>query len=72
MDLDPGTLFAALVVSTIGLSLFLYGKKQARGPQLVGGLWLMIVPAFVSGALVLGAVAAATVSAIWLAARRGL
>ena len=36
MDLSASTLFASLFVSSIGFGLFLYGKKQARIPQLVG------------------------------------
>ena len=42
MDLSPGWLFASLAVSTVGLGLFLYGKKQTRLPQFLVGLALLI------------------------------
>jgi len=33
--LTPNSLFLSLVVSTVGLGLFIYGKKQQRLPQLI-------------------------------------
>ncbi len=48
MDLRPEWLLASLLVSTVGLGFFLYGKRAARLPQLVAGLVLMIYPAFVA------------------------
>ena len=50
VDLSAGSLFASLLVSTVGLFLFLYGKKTLRFPQLSSGLVLMIFPYFVPGA----------------------
>jgi hypothetical protein len=49
MSLEPGVLFLSLVVGTIGLALFVYGKKQARWPQMAAGLVFMVYPYFVSG-----------------------
>lgn len=46
MNLDPTWLFLSLIPSGVGLALFIYGKKQARWPQLVGGLALMVYPYF--------------------------
>jgi hypothetical protein len=46
MDLDPTWLFLSLIPSGLGFVLFVYGKKQGRLPQLVGGLVLMIYPYF--------------------------
>lgn len=46
MDLSPSSLIASLVVSSIGMYLFMYGKKQLRVPQLLAGLALMIGPYF--------------------------
>ncbi len=57
MDLSAGTLLASLLVSSIGLGFFLYGKKEVRFPQLVAGLVLMIYPYFVAGPLVMWSVA---------------
>lgn len=72
MDLSAGSLFASLLVSTVGLGLFLYGKKATRIPQLVVGLALMGFPYFVSGALAMCGIGAALVGALFVALRMGL
>jgi hypothetical protein len=71
MSLDPGVLFLSLVTSGIGFVLFVYGKKQERGPQLVAGLVLMIYPYFVSGLLMNVLVGAGILGAMWLAIQQG-
>ena len=63
MNLSPAWLLSSLLVSTVGLGFFLYGKKQTRIPQLLAGIALMIEATFIpspgwmvaSGLLVLGA-----------------
>ena len=72
MDFTPGYLIATLVISTVGFSLFLYGKKQARVPQLVAGCLLMVLPYFGGGAWLLSGIATAVVGGLWAAVRRGL
>jgi hypothetical protein len=37
MSFDTSSLFASVVIGLVGLSIFLYGKKQRRAPQLVAG-----------------------------------
>ena len=37
-------IIAAFAVSTVGFSLFLFGKKQQRLPQLVVGMLMMASP----------------------------
>ena len=71
MDLSPAALIVALLVSSIGFSLFLYGKKQTRAPQLVTGIVLMILPMVAPGALLDGGIALALIVALWVAVRRG-
>ena len=71
MDLSPGTLFASLLIGAVGFGLFLYGKKQARPPQLVCGVTLMIYPYFVDGVLLMTGIAVLVLAALWLAVRRG-
>lgn len=44
MNLDSTWLFLSLIPSGIGFVLFVYGKKQGRWPQLVGGLLFMVYP----------------------------
>ncbi len=46
MDLDPVNLLVGLVVSSVGLGLFLYGRKAGRIPHIAAGIPLMIVPMF--------------------------
>jgi len=72
MNLEPGTLIAGLFVSTIGLSLFLFGKKQSRIPQLAGGLLLMGLPMCVPSPWWMSATAATVIAGVWFALRHGL
>ncbi len=44
MEMDSGTVIAGFVISTIGFSVFLYGKKQMRPVQLVTGVLMMVLP----------------------------
>jgi hypothetical protein len=69
---DPTVLFLGIVISSIGLALFVYGKKQARVPQLAVGLALMVFPYFVDTWRPLVGVATALLIALWWAVRTGL
>ena len=71
MSFDPGLLFLSLVTSGVGFVLFMYGKKQGRGPQLVGGIVLMVYPYFVSSLAMSVGIFIAVVGATWLAVRQG-
>ena len=42
--MSTGTIIAGFLISTLGFSFFLYGKKQGRVPQLVAGMLLMACP----------------------------
>lgn len=72
MDLSAGSLFAMLVIGSIGFSFFLYGKKQLRVPQMVTGILLMAVPYLVGDALWMSGVASALLACLWCACRAGL
>ena len=72
MDFSAGALMASMVVSTIGMGVFIYGKKQTRFPQLAGGLALMLAPSFAGGATGILAVGAVLGLAVWIAVRAGL
>lgn len=71
MDLTTATLVAGFLVSTVGFSLFLYGKKQVRPPQLVGGVLMMALPFIVPGALWITVGGIALAGGTWAAARAG-
>ena len=72
MDLGANALCASVLLSAVGLGFFVYGKKQRRSPQLVGGLLLMLFPYFVSGAGWMLLTGGALVLAIVFAVRAGL
>ncbi|MFT7669697.1 MAG: hypothetical protein ACI8X5_002402 [Planctomycetota bacterium] len=71
MDFSAGTLFASLLVSTLGMGFFMYGKKQIRMPQLTTGIALMAFPYFVGGALPIVGIASAILLVMHLALRSG-
>jgi hypothetical protein len=65
-------LFASLLVSTAGFGLFIYGKKQRRGPHLAAGIALMGGPYLFSGTVWILTFGVAVVAATFAAARAGL
>jgi hypothetical protein len=71
LTFDPTWLFLSLFPSGLGFVLFVYGKKQARWPQLVGGLALMVYPFFTDTIGGLAIVGLALGAAIWIAVRSG-
>ncbi len=42
--MDTQAIIAGFIVSTVGFSVFLFGKKQKRPPQLIVGILLMAAP----------------------------
>jgi len=71
VSIDPTWLFLSLVPSGIGFVLFVYGKKQGRWPQLVGGLLFMIYPFFTPTLVSLVGVGAMLGFGVWLCVRGG-
>lgn len=69
--MSGSSLMASLMVSIIGYAVFLFGKRERRVPQLMGGLVLMVFPYFVDSALLMLAIAAALLLGVWLAVRLG-
>jgi hypothetical protein len=72
VDLSTGGILASFFIGTVGFAFFIYGKKQLRFPQLIGGIVLMGFPYFVGGAAAMLAIGAAVIGAIWIAVRAGL
>lgn len=72
MELSAGFLCAMLVVSSVGFSFLLYGKKQMRIPQLVAGIVLIALPYLVGDALWMTGMAAILLAGLWFACRAGL
>jgi hypothetical protein len=68
----PSTLFAWTVSGSIGLGLFLYGKKQRRVPHLAAGVLLMVFPYFVSSLGATLGITAAVLGLLYFATYLGL
>jgi hypothetical protein len=59
MSLDPTTLLLSIVFGSIGMGLFLYGKKQEKYVHLLAGAALMGLPYVIANAVALLVVGAA-------------
>lgn len=71
MSFDATSLLLSLPISSLGLVLFLYGRKQQRSPHLVAGLVFMVYPYFVSNPWAMVAVGLALGGGLWWAVRLG-
>jgi hypothetical protein len=68
---DPNGLLASLFIGSIGLVIFLYGKKQARIPHLVIGLVLLVYGYFLSSVAWMLVIAVLLLALLWLVVRLG-
>ena len=68
--MSAAALLVGFIVSTIGISFFIYGKKQRREPQLVVGVLLLVCPCVLPVVWTV-AVAVALIVALWFAVRAG-
>ena len=71
MALDANSLLLSLAIGSVGFVFFMYGKRQARLPQMITGVVLMVFPYFVTNLLAMGLVAVVVVGLFWLAIRLG-
>jgi hypothetical protein len=71
VDINANELFASFFVCSVGLVAFMYGKRQGRVPQMIGGLVLLVFPYFVSNLLLMFGIAVAVLGAMWGALRLG-
>jgi hypothetical protein len=72
MELDATSILVSVLVSSVGLGLLVYGRRQSRGPQFLAGFLLIAIPYFLPGVVWVLAVAAAILLALWAAVRIGL
>ena len=70
--MNPGALLASILVSSVGLGFFVYGKRQRRAPHLGAGVLMMVYPYFVSSTALMLVIAAALVGLLYLASYVGL
>ncbi|AXK71128.1 amino acid transport protein [Lysobacter sp. TY2-98] len=59
-------LLLGVLLSSVGLGYFIYGRKQGAPPPLVAGIVLMVVPYFISSALLLVAVGVIVAAVPWV------
>ncbi len=71
MNLEANSLLLSLAIGSVGFVCFAYGKRQARFPQMLAGVTLMVYPYFVSAPLPMGAVAVVVLGLLWGAIRLG-
>jgi hypothetical protein len=72
MELDGASVVVSLIVSTGGLGLLMYGKKQRRLPQMAVGMVMMAYPFFISDWMISAAIAAGLLALMVFAIRAGL
>jgi hypothetical protein len=72
MSFDANSLLLSLLFSSVGFVFFAYGKKQARIPQMVAGVLLMVYPYFVSNLIAMSVVGVVIIALTWLAVRLGV
>jgi hypothetical protein len=71
MDFSGGSLFLSLAIGAVGAGFFIYGKKQARLPQLCAGVLIALDSGIVSSTLWMCVGAAAVLGALWVVLRAG-
>lgn len=71
MNLDPSWLLLSLIPGAIGVALLMYGKKQARWPQVVFGLLFIVYPYFTNSVTSLLVVGVLLGGALWSLLRTG-
>ncbi|MEJ2368976.1 MAG: hypothetical protein P8Z49_11680 [Acidobacteriota bacterium] len=69
--LTPGSLLVSLLVSTVGWGIYRYGRKAGRGPQVIGGILLMIFPYFIGSILWILVISVLACAVIWWLVRVG-
>jgi hypothetical protein len=69
---NGNALLASVLIGSIGLGLFVYGKKQRRPPHLAAGILLMVYPYFVPSVALMFVIAGALLGLLYLASYLGL
>lgn len=69
--MSTATILVDFVLSTVGFSLFLYGRKQVRLPQAVAGVLLMACPFAGAGPLWTSVIGGLLLAGLWLAVHGG-
>lgn len=70
--MSGNALLASVVIGSVGLGLFVYGKRQRRIPHLVAGVLLMVYPYFVPGVAAMALIAAGLLGLLYLVSYLGI
>lgn len=68
--MDANVLLVGVLVSAIGMGMFIYGKKATRWPHLAVGIALMLLPFVVYSVLGLTLITLALLALAWLLRER--
>ena len=72
MDMsDPGLLISGLAISSVGMAVFIYGKKMEKVKSLAVGLLLMIYPIFMHSVLWMWLIAVACLAGLYFMPAEG-
>jgi hypothetical protein len=69
---NANSLLASVLLGSVGLGFFVYGKRQQRIPHAAVGVALMVFPYFVSSVALMVGIAVALVGLLALASYVGL
>jgi hypothetical protein len=72
MSLDPASLIASLLVSSVGFVLFEYGRRMRRVPQIGIGILLLVYPYFVDNVWLMLGIAVILLVILWVGVLQGL
>ena len=71
MPFDPWSILLSFAAGSVGLVLFLYGRKHVRMPHLIGGLLFMVYPYFAPSAVWMLGIGVVLGAGLWWAVRLG-
>ncbi len=66
---DPASLFSGMIIGTVGMGVFIYGKKAESIRAIVGGILLCAIPMVVSVVWVEWAATAACIGGMVMAGK---
>lgn len=70
--MTANALLASLLLGSVGMGFFMYGKRQRRAPHLAVGIALMAYPYFVSNVALMVVIGVALIGLLYLASYLGL
>jgi hypothetical protein len=66
MEMDTGVVMLSLLFGSVGLGMFMYGRKAGRVIPLGAGAILMILPYFITNLLAMTLVCCALMASPWI------